>query len=126
MADAPPLTINVTRGFAVESSHRVHAVLLDGDGKRRAAYGDAQRLTFPRSALKPLQAVAMVESGAAAGLSNAEIALACASHSGEEKHPSAIVAWLARLGLNESALECGPHAPYAAPCAPASVLCNNC
>ena len=70
----------------------------------------------------------MVESGAAAAarLSNAEIALACASHSGEEKHTSAIAAWLARLGLNESALECGPHAPYAAPCAPPSVLCNNC
>ena len=128
MAAQAPLIVEVTRGHAVESSHQVHAVLMNGLGETIAVYGNAQRLTYPRSSLKPLQALALVESGAAAefGMSDAEIALACASHSGEALHTSTVAAWLKRLGTDESELECGAHAPYAAPCAPASVLCNNC
>jgi L-asparaginase II len=123
-----PLKINVTRGATVESSHLVHALLMNGRGETLDAYGDARRLTYPRSSLKPLQALALVESGAAAAfnLSDAEIALACASHSGEDKHTGGVARWLARLGLDERELECGPHAPYAAPQDPPSILCNNC
>ncbi len=125
---AAPLIVEVTRGSAVESRHAVHAVVMDGRGDVVAAFGDADRPTFPRSAIKPLQSLALVESGAADafGLSDAELALACASHSGEEKHTAAVGAWLARLGRDETVLECGAHAPYASPESPPAVLCNNC
>ncbi len=123
-----PFIVEVTRGPAVESRHAVHAVVMNGQGEIVAAFGDPHRPTFPRSSIKPLQALALVESGAADAfaLSDAELALACASHSGEEKHTSAVAAWLSRLGLDETALECGAHAPYAAPESPPSILCNNC
>lgn len=124
-----PLTVALTRGAdIVESRHAVHAVLMSGDQKVIAAYGDAQRLTFTRSTLKPLQAIALLESGAAAaaGLSDAEIALACASHNGEALHVSAVGDWLARLGLSEDGLECGAHAPYADAAGTVRSLANNC
>src|ERR1700722_699789 len=123
-----PLSVEVTRGPAVESRHAVHAVLMNGRGEITAAFGDPQRPTFPRSCIKPLQALALVESGAADayGLSEAELALACASHSGEEKHTAAVAGWLGRLGFDDTALECGAHSPYASPAAPPAVLCNNC
>lgn len=123
-----PLVVEVTRGSFVESTHLVHAVLLDGNAKRKAVYGKAKRLTFPRSAIKPLQAIALVETGAAQafGLSNAEIALACASHSAEEKHTSAVAAWLSRMELGEEALECGGHPPAAKPADAPRALTNNC
>ncbi|MDE1153835.1 MAG: asparaginase [Micavibrio sp.] len=127
-ARADALTVSITRGPAIESTHIVHALVMDGQENVIAAHGDAARLTFPRSAIKPLQAIALLETGAAAAfnLSNAEIALACASHSGEPQHVDVVSAWLARLGLDETALECGAHAPYATPCNPAGILCNNC
>jgi L-asparaginase II len=126
MAVLNPFRIELTRGPAVESSHMVHALLLDGDGKTVAAHGDAERLTFPRSSLKPLQAVALLESGGGDDISDAEVALACASHSGEEKHTTAVAAWLSRMGMTENTLECGPHSPYIAPSRAPSILCNNC
>jgi L-asparaginase II len=128
MPSLPPLTVEVTRGPAVESSHLVHAVVMDGAGEIKAAYGNAQRLTYPRSSLKPLQAIALVESGAADAFkfSDADIALACASHSGEEIHTTAVAALLKRIGCTEGDLECGSHPPIIAPCAPSAVLCNNC
>ena len=128
MAAPAPLKIEITRGDVTESSHAVHAVVMNGLGETIAVYGNARRLTYPRSSLKPLQSLALVESGAAAAfeLSDAEIALACASHSGEDIHTSAVATWLQRLETDENELECGAHAPYANSCAPASVLCNNC
>lgn len=128
MKHPPPLTVEVIRGPAVESRHAVHAVLMNGRGEITATFGDAKRPTFPRSSIKPLQALALVETGAADAfnLSEAELALACASHSGEEKHTAAVAGWLGRLGLDFSCLECGAHAPYAFSSAPAGVLCNNC
>lgn len=127
-AAMPPLAVSLTRAGRRESTHRIHAVLMNGEGNTLAAYGDSERITYPRSALKPLQSIALVESGAAAalGVSDAEIALACASHSGEELHTAAVQAWLARLGLDETALGCGAHAPYIDNCRPASLLANNC
>lgn len=120
------LDIHLTRGGKIESAHRIHAAVLRGDDVM--TYGDIDRVIFPRSALKPLQAVALVESGAAASLnlSDAEIALACASHSGEALHTEAVGAWLTRLGLAEACLDCGAHAPYADNCQPAAILANNC
>lgn len=123
----PVLTVALTRGPAVESRHALHAVVLK-DGNIAETYGDPQRLTFPRSAIKPLQALALVESGAADafGVTPAELALACASHGGEPMHTEAVAAWLQRLGLDDTALECGAHAPYANPCQRPCLLCNNC
>ena len=98
---ANPVLVELTRGPAVESRHRGAAAVVDGRGKLAAAWGDIERPVFPRSAIKPLQALAVIESGAAEAyeLSDAELALACASHSGEPKHVDAVVGWLARIGL---------------------------
>lgn len=128
MITGAPLVVEVIRGASVESRHHVHAVLMDGQGKTKAVYGDARRLTFPRSTLKPLQSIALIESGAADayGVSENEIALASASHNGEERHVVPVTRWLERLGLDATALECGAHAPYGAPCQPASPQHNNC
>ncbi len=84
-----------------------------------SAGGDVDRLIFPRSAVKPLQALALLESGAAEhfAVSQAEIALACASHGGEPFHVEPIRRWLARLGLDPTALECGAHPPTHGPSA---------
>ena len=72
------------------------------------------RRSFPRSAIKPVQALALVESGAADAfnLDDAEVALACASHHGEARHVEKVAAWLPRLDLTVADLECGAHLPY--------------
>ena len=103
MAPANPVLVEVTRGEAVESRHRGAAVVVDSRGGRRAAWGDVDAIVFPRSSVKPLQALPLVESGASArfGVSARELALACASHSGEPDHVAAALGWLARLGRTE-------------------------
>jgi len=123
----PPLTIKIMRAGFVESSHAVHAVVMQG-GEPAAIYGDAARMTFPRSSIKLLQALPLIESGAADafGLTDEEIALSCASHGGEDAHTRKVGAWLNRIHLDESDLECGPQAPGTNPCQPATQLCNNC
>jgi L-asparaginase II len=112
MVQSAPLTVEVTRGEMVESRHRVAAAVCDAGGARLLAAGDADALIYPRSAIKPLQALVLIESGAADAfnVSDAEVALACASHSGEPRHVELVRAWLARLGLSEADLECGVHA----------------
>lgn len=112
-AALPPVQVEVTRGNMVESRHRVIAVAVDNGGRAILAAGDIERAIYPRSAIKPLQALALVESGAADhfGLGDVEIALACASHRGEVGHVETVAAWLARIGLDAAALECGPQLP---------------
>lgn len=109
----PPLEVQVTRGDAVESVHRVDAVAVDAQGAVVACWGNGDAAVYPRSAAKPIQAIPLIETGAAARfrLSDAELALACASHNGEPRHVDAVGGWLARLGLSAAALECGPHRP---------------
>lgn len=109
-----PVLIEVTRGGVVESRHRGSAVLVDVAGKVRARWGDVTRPVFPRSAVKPLQALAMLETGAAEAfhLSDREVALACASHGGEPGHVLPVTTWLRRLDLTLGDLECGAHWPY--------------
>ena len=111
--NANPVLVEVTRGEMVESRHRGAVALAHSNGQTISGIGDVARLIYPRSALKPLQALHLIESGAAAAyqLGEREIALACASHNGEEPHVAAVVQWLKRLGLDESALECGAHPP---------------
>jgi len=108
-----PLEVSVSRGGVVESRHSVTAVLVDARGAVVAAWGDPERLTFPRSANKPLQALPLIESGAADrfSLSPREISFSCASHRGAVIHVDAAAAMLARIGLDVGALECGAHMP---------------
>lgn len=124
-----PLCIEVTRGNVVESRHRALAVAADAAGGIVAAWGAADAPCFPRSAIKPIQALPLAETGALAafGLDDEHLALACASHSGEPMHTGRVAAWLARLGLTENDLECGAHAPAGeATSGPWSALHNNC
>jgi L-asparaginase II len=110
---ANPVLVEVTRGPMVESRHRGSAVVVDVKGKVAARWGDHTQPVYPRSAIKFLQAIPLVESGAAAafGLGNAEIALACASHNAEPRHTETAAAWLAKIGLSIGDLECGPMPP---------------
>ncbi len=103
----------VNRGGLVESRHAVTAVIVDAKGEIVAAWGDPERLTFPRSANKPLQALPLIETGAADrfGLTDRHIAFSCASHKGEVFHVEAAREWLGRIGLDGGALECGSHMP---------------
>jgi L-asparaginase II len=108
-----PILIEATRGALVESRHRGHVALVDAAGGLVLCFGDIEAPIMPRSAVKPLQALPLIESGAADayGLGSAEIALACASHRGEPRHVARVTSWLARIGLGVSDLECGAHLP---------------
>jgi L-asparaginase II len=111
---ANPVLVQAWRGDMVESFHRGAYAVMDGDGTLVAAAGDIARPVYPRSAIKLLQALPLVESGAAErfGLTDEELALAAASHEGESVHTRAAAAMLAKCGLDESVLECGTHWPY--------------
>ena len=108
-----PIIAEVTRGPRVESIHRGAVAVVDADGKTVFALGDVEAPVFPRSSLKLLQALPLVESGAADafGFGDGELALACASHSSEPVHVETASAMLAKVGLSEADLQCGPHWP---------------
>ncbi|MGH6763042.1 MAG: asparaginase [Phyllobacterium sp.] len=109
-----PVLVEVVRGETVESRHRGAIAIVDGDGRSVFSVGDTARPTFPRSAIKAIQALPLVESGAADayGFDDAELAMACASHSGETAHVERAAAMLAKAGLDSSDLECGAHWPF--------------
>lgn len=111
--DPNPVLVEVTRGGHIECRHRGAALVISADGTIIGSWGDTQRALFPRSAIKPLQAIPLVESGAAQAfeVSERELALACASHSGEAAHVEAVAAWLQRIGLDVTDLECGDQWP---------------
>lgn len=112
--DANPLTVEVTRNGVVESRHRGRAAIVDVAGTVHDSWGDIREAVFPRSAIKAIQAVPAVESGAAdaAGFSEPEIAIMGASHNGEPEHAATALSMLKKLGLEEPDLECGSHWPY--------------
>ena len=107
------LTIAVMRGELRESEHHADAVVRTADGGTTAVFGDGGRAVYPRSAIKPLQALPLVESGAAdaCGLDDARLALACASHDHESVHLEAVRAWLRDIGASVSDLACGLQPP---------------
>lgn len=131
-----PVLVEVVRGALVESRHAGAVAVVDPDGARVLAIGDVAAAVFPRSAVKALQALPLIESGAAElfGLAAQDLALACASHGGEPAHVAGVTRMLARAGLDESALLCGVHWPLhqasaralARAGASASALHNNC
>ncbi|MCR4265304.1 asparaginase [Nitratireductor sp. ZSWI3] len=106
-----PVLVEVLRGSVVESRHRGAVAVLDADGKVVAGWGDIDRPVFPRSAVKAIQALPLLESGTADayGFADKEIALACASHSAEPEHVHLATDMLARAGLQVADLECGAH-----------------
>ncbi|MDO3410877.1 asparaginase [Saccharibacillus sp. CPCC 101409] len=108
-----PQDVQVSRGEYIESNHEIHVAVVDTAGRLLYSVGDPDRLTFPRSSMKPFQAVALLESGAADayGYGDAEISLSCASHSGEPIHRSTVLDVLSRAGLSENDLQCGTHIP---------------
>jgi len=107
-----PVIVEVTRGPVVESRHEGIACVAKSDGTVIASWGEIDAAILPRSAVKPIQAIPFVESGAIQrfGLSDENVALACASHNGEARHVEAVRGWLKRIGLSEDDLACGAHA----------------
>lgn len=108
-----PILVTLSRGRLVESFHRGAIAIIRADGNLAVETGDISRPVFPRSAIKVLQAMPLVESGAADAydFDDKELALACASHSGEPVHARTARAMLDKLGLAPSALACGPQWP---------------
>ena len=108
-----PVLIEVTRGPLVECSHRGVLAVVGSDGKLLLELGDVDRPVYPRSAIKALQALPLIETGAAAalGLKNPHIALAAASHAGTERHVATAREMLRLVGLDEFILACGVHPP---------------
>jgi len=106
-----PVLVEVTRGEMVESRHRGMAVVVDGDGSVVMSLGEVETPVFPRSAVKSMQALPLVETGAADryGLGEKELALTCSSHSGEPGHMQLAGEIAGRAGLGEADFECGCH-----------------
>lgn len=131
-----PILVEVTRGGIVESRHRGALAVVDSEGSLVFSIGEIDTPIFPRSAVKALQALPLVESGIAdkLKLSDAELALACSSHSGEEDHVATAASALAKAGRDVTCLECGAHWPLfdkaarglAASGGTPSALHNNC
>jgi L-asparaginase II len=110
---APQPMVELWRGGLLESIHAGHAVIW-GPGGIEAAWGDPATVIFPRSSCKMIQALPLLETGAAeaAGLTDAHLALACASHQGEARHVRLAGDWLKTIGLAEPDLRCGSHEPF--------------
>jgi L-asparaginase II len=133
---ANPVIAEIRRGSLVESRHRGSTAVIDADGSIVYAVGDLDALVYPRSAVKAMQALVLMEAGAAERfkLGDEALALACASHGGEPGHVAVAKQMLASAGVDASALECGVHWPSHAPSAQAlarsgqhaTALHNNC
>lgn len=102
--------VELWRGDRLESRHLGHAVIADAGGIV-AAWGNPDAAIYPRSSCKMIQALPLLESGAGAGLTGPQLALACASHNGAAIHVQAVARWLADLGLGDTDLRCGCHEP---------------
>ena len=132
-AKAVPL-VEVRRGDRLESLHSGHAVVCDRDGRIVEAWGDPAAVIYPRSAIKMIQALPLLASGAGRDLTDRHLALACASHNGAALHTDLAHAWLTQMGLAETDLRCGPQMPDDRPAREALIkagdspcqLHNNC
>jgi L-asparaginase II len=133
---SPEPLVQVTRGGISESRHRGHIVAVEPDGRVVAHLGAPDTVTYLRSSAKPHQAIPLITSGAADHFkfTEKEIALACASHSGEAIHTEVAASMLRKIGLEASALKCGTHEPFSPEVArrlrekgeEPNVLQNNC
>ena len=111
--------VEVWRGGIVESRHCVSVAVVDGSGVLRASAGDPELVAYARSAVKPMQAVPLIEDGVLDRFhfTPVELALACASHSAEPRHVEGVYGMLRKIGADEHALACGAHAPMHEPSA---------
>ncbi len=135
MEAAVPL-VELLRGGLRESLHQGALVVACSDGRRQKGLGHPASPTFLRSAAKPLQALPVVESGAADryGLAAAELACMCGSLNGEDFQVEAVRSILNKAGLDSGLLDCGVHRPSHRPTAqalaragqPPTPLHNNC
>ncbi|KAJ5855768.1 uncharacterized protein N7529_009712 [Penicillium soppii] len=99
------------RGGIVENRHLVHAAVVDSTGRLLFSVGDPTRMTLSRSAAKPIQALAILETGGCDqfNFDEADLALMCASHNSEERHVSRAREMLTKVNANEANLRCGGH-----------------
>lgn len=113
MTETAPILAKIWRGDFLESVHRGHAVIVNGKGEVIEGWGDPSKIILPRSSCKMLQALPLVESGAAKnfGLRSEQLALACASHQAAALHTKLVVNWLSILGKGDADLRCGPQDP---------------
>lgn len=111
--EANPIIAEVTRGDIIESVHRGAYAVVGPGGELLEAAGDIAKPIYPRSAMKALQALPLVVSGAAKhyGLNDAELALVCASHNGEARHVEAAKSVLTKAGRSSDDLACGSQWP---------------
>lgn len=109
----PVPMVEIWRGPVIESLHAGHAVICDETGRITRAWGNPDQVVYPRSSAKMIQALPLVENGAAdaKALTTEQLALACASHSAAAAHTVRVSAWLDHLGLAEPDLRCGPQEP---------------
>ena len=122
-----PTLVELSRGDRVESVHRGSIAICDAQGRLYASWGETSDPVFPRSAFKSMQALALLETGAAEafGVSEHDLALACASHSGEAMHTERVNAWLKRIDCSDSDFACGPHLPFHEPTAHTMLRANE-
>ncbi len=110
--DCVPL-VEVTRGEIVESIHFGAFIVVDSHGNVLASEGNPDLMTYPRSSMKPFQALPFIERDGAEkfGLTEQEISIMCASHSGTDLHKSVLEGMHAKIGISEADLACGVHWP---------------
>jgi len=110
--DCVPL-VEVTRGEVVESIHYGAFIIVESNGRVIAGQGDAELMTYPRSSMKPFQALPFIERGgdAAFDFNQEEISILCASHSGTDQHKTVLEGMHAKIGTSEDDLGCGVHWP---------------
>ncbi len=111
------ILVKTYRGPLEDLFHTGHIAVVNSAGKLLFCCGDPDRVCYARSSAKPIQALCVLESGAAEkfGLDDQDIALFCASHNGEPMHIQAVRQALAKAGLDESYLQCGVHYPLYEP-----------
>jgi L-asparaginase II len=105
--------VNVTRGNIIESTHKGNVAVVDAKGQLLYYAGNPNAIVFARSSMKPIQAIPVVETGAADHFhfNNADLSLCCASHNGEKMHTNRVLAILGRSGIGVTSLKCGTHPP---------------
>ena len=105
--------LELTRGTIVESIHYGAFAIVDSRGKLLASHGSPEAITYLRSSAKPIQALPFIQSGGAEfwGFTQKEIAITCASHSGTNDHAETLTNMQAKIGVDQSHLQCGVHTP---------------
>lgn len=108
-----PILVNIIRGNRIESFHNVIAITIEPNGQIIDSYGDIEQKIYPRSSIKPIQALPLILSGAHQKfqLTTQELAIACSSHNAEKIHTDCVETWLKKINLNITDLECGAYNP---------------